>query len=180
MTGSLLRPNLQTGYVHSEAPELDRKLREGDGIFWAGDPRLFLSMGIITASRGGWVEALQRTVRKGEVLARRYEVWRWGEDGQAHLIGTWKVEHFDRILMDLAPLRLDSPGHVDTLKAIDDHNAALEKDRSDKVKESLMEGLEHQVRLWHDRNSPRNRFYMNDVIPDTTPAPATDTTKPTS
>lgn len=172
---TLLRPNLQTGYLHAEASEVDRKLREGDGVLWAGDPRLFLSMGTVTANRRAWIESLGRYVNKGEIVARRYEVWRWGEDGNAHLIGTWRVEDFDRILWDLAPLRLDSPGHKDALTAIDEHNEAVEKENSRKFKEATMEGLEHQVRLWHDRENPRNRFYMNDVTaPSSAPAEPTE------
>ena len=155
---SLYRTHERTGYMHADAPELDRKLREGDGIFWTGDPRLYLSMGIVTAERRVWVDELGRYAQPGEVIARRYEVWRHGEDGRDHLIGTWRLEEFDRILMDLAPLRLDSPGHVDTIEAIDKHNEALERENSRKLKETLMEGLEHQIKLWHDLHNPKNVF----------------------
>lgn len=166
----LLRPNLQTGYLHAEAEALDRKLRDGDGIFWAGDPRLFLSMGTLTADRSAWSDRLGRRVVKGEITARRYEVYRWCEDGNTELIGTWQLADFDRILVDLAPLRLDAPGRKDALTQIDEHNAAIEKKNSDAVKEAMIETLDHQVRLWHDRNEPRNKFFMNDVKQDETPS----------
>lgn len=154
----LLRPDLRAGYVHADAPELDRQLREGDGIFWAGDSRLFLSMGVVEANRRAYVAQLGRYVKKGEIIARRYEVWRHGEDGTPQMIGSWRVEDFDRILVDLAPMRLDAPNRVDTLTAIDEHNAAIEKANTDEIKGSLMEGLEHQVKLWHDRSNPKNVF----------------------
>jgi hypothetical protein len=161
----LLRPNPQTGYIHAEAHDIDRQLREGDGILWPGDPRLFLSMGTLTAGRSGYSDQLGRYVHRGEVVARRYEVHRYCEDGNVELIGTWKVEDFGRILMDLAPLRLDAPGRQSTIDAIDEHNAKIAKDASAALKESMMEVLDHQVRLWHDRENPRNRFSMNDIIP---------------
>jgi hypothetical protein len=155
---ALYRTHELVGYMHADAPELDRKLRDGDGIFWTGDPRLYLAMGIVQANRRMWVEELGRYVNPGEVVARSYEVWRHGEDGREHLIGRWRVEEFDRILMDLAPMRLDSPGHKDTLDEIDKHNAKLEKAASDQMKEALAEGLEHQLKLWHDRTQPKNVF----------------------
>lgn len=155
---SLYRVHELTGYMHADAPELDRKLREGDGIVWTGDPRLFLSMGIVVANRRTWVDELGRYVQPGEVIARRYEVWRHGEDGRDYLIGTWRLEEFDRILMDLAPMRLDSPGHVDAIEEIDRHNEALERENSRKFKEAMIEGVEHQVKLWHDLHNPKNVF----------------------
>lgn len=155
---SLYRTHELTGYMHADAPELDRKLREGDGMVWVGDPRLELRMGIVVANRRVWVDELGRYASPGEVIARRYEVWRHGEDGQDHLIGTWRLEDFDRILLDLAPMRLDSPGHVDTLEAIDRHNTMLEREASRQLREVLLDGLEYQLKLWHDRNNPRNVF----------------------
>lgn len=165
MTG-LLRPDIQTGFVHAEAAEVDRKLREGDGILWAGDPRLFLSMGTLVADRSCYSERLKRRVIKGEVVARRYEVHRFCEDGNTELIGTWKVEDFGRILMDLAPLRLDAPGRKDTLTQIDEHNAKIEKERSGQFKEAMMEVLDHQVRLHVDRTEPTTRFRGLPGIPE--------------
>lgn len=167
----LLRPDLQTGFVHAEATDLDRKLREGDGIVWPGDPRLFLSMGTLTADRAGYSAMLKRNVHRGEVVARRYEVYRNCEDGSTELIGHWKVEDFDRILVDLAPLRLDAPGRKDTLTQIDDHNTAVEKAHSEQMKGAMFEVLEHQTKLWHDRNNPKQVFRGLPGIPEKQPAP---------
>lgn len=154
----IIRADLRTGYMHADAEDLDRKLRDGDGVMWAGDPRLYLSMGIVEAEKFHWSDELKRNVHKGEIVARRYEVWRFSEDGGSELIGTWRIEDFDRILFDLAPLRLDSPGHVDAIEQIDAHNNALEKERSDVLKGELFETLEHQIKLWHDTHNPKNVF----------------------
>lgn len=166
---SLYAPHDQTGYMHSEAPELDRKLREGDGIHWTGDPRLELRMGFLTAPVSRWEPKLGRRVKRGEIVARHYEVWRHTEDGEDVMIGHWNLEDFDRILLDLAPLRLDSPGHVDALDAIDANNAQVEADQSRQFKDAAMEGLEHMVRLHHDINQPKNRFRQVGGMKDTEP-----------
>lgn len=179
----ILRPDLRAGFVHAEAPELDRKLREGDGILWQGDPRLYLSIGVVQAERRAYVDELKRYVSKGEIVARCYEVRRHGEDGEDHLIGRWPVEQFDRILFDLAPMRLDSPGHVDALDAIDRHNAEMEKAASTRMKEVLFEGLEHGLKLAHDRHEGRNRFrgfpgQRDTARPEPEPVAATPTATP--
>lgn len=154
----LYQPDENTGFIHSHAVDIDRQLREGDGIHWSGDQRLELRMGILEAPRTMWFEKFGRIVRKGEILARRYEIWRHGEDGEDHLIRTYRLEEVDRIIFDLAPMRLDSPAHVDAITEIDKHNNAIERANAQETKERMLEGLEHQIRLWHDTNLPRNRF----------------------
>lgn len=144
--------------MHAEADETDRMLREGDGMGWPGDPALYLSMGTLTANKTGYNKQCNKVVRAGDIIARRYEVWRHTEDGEDVLIGTWRLEEFDRILFDLAPLRLDSPGHVDTIDAIDEHNNKIIKENDDKYVDSMMQVLDHQLHLWHDLNNPRNVF----------------------
>lgn len=137
-------PHPDAGFIHWEAERLDKMLREGDGIFWAGDPRLWLGMGVIE--------------RHGHVVARRYEVWRHTEEGEDVLIGHWRLEEFDRILMDLSGMRLDAPGHVDVVDAIDKENAKLEAANDAKMHDAMGEMMEHGLKLWHDRNNPKNTF----------------------
>lgn len=146
------------GYVHSDAAETDRKLREGDGLVWQGDRRLELRMGILTAKRTGYHAQCRRHVTKGEVIARRYEVWRHNEDGTDEPVGHWTLEEYDRILFDLAGLRLDSPGHVDTGAKVDANNAAVEDAAADDYSQHLGEATEHMAKLVHDRTQPGNTF----------------------
>lgn len=154
----LFRTDLETGFVHADADELDRKLREGDGLLWSGDPRLYLGMGILTAPQSRWEEKLGRRVQKGDIVARRYEVWRHTEDGEDVLIGHWQLSEFDRILVDLAPMRLDSPGHVDALDEIDKHNAKLEKAAGDAFVANGVEAMAHALDVWHDTENPKHTF----------------------
>lgn len=164
----VLRPHALAGFIDGASEDVARALVDGDGILWAGDPNLSLHVGTITAGKSGWSNELNRQVRIGEVVARRWEVWRHTEDGEDVRIGTWKMEDLSRIIMDIAPLRLDSPGHVDTLAEIDKANDKLEADRSQAFKEAAFELLDHQIRLHHDLTQPKNRFYMNDIKQDDT------------
>lgn len=146
------------GFVHSDAAETDRKLREGDGILWQGDPKLELRMGILTAKVTGYHAQCKRNVRKGEVIARRYEVWRHTELGTDEMLGHWTLEEYDRILVDMAGMRLDSPGHVDTGSKVDANNDAVTDAAATEYAEHLGEMGEHLGKLYHDRTQPKNVF----------------------
>lgn len=146
------------GLMHADAEKLATQIQYGDGIHWTGDPRLELGIATACAPKSMWMTELGRRVRKGEVLARRYEVHRHNEDGTMSLVGHWRLEEFDRILIDLAPLRMDAPGRTDTIDEIDKHNDALEKERSTAVVEAMAEDLEHRLKLEHDVNEGRNVF----------------------
>lgn len=154
----LYASNADAGYMHADAPEMDRKLREGDGILWPGDPQLELVMAVLTWPQSCWVPELGRRVRRGEIAARAYQVLRHCEDGTDQVIGQWRLEEFDRILVDLAPMRLDSPGHVDTLARIDANNEALERENSQRMVDALGDGIEHALKLHHDTTEGRNTF----------------------
>ena len=160
---SLHVPDSQMGYVHADAAKVDRQLREGDGLMWTGDPRLELRMGVVQANRRAYVPALGRYVSRGEIVARRYEVWRHCEDGIDRRIGSWRIEEFDRILMDLAPMRLDAPGRTDTLERIDAGNAAIEKENTDKFRDAAGEMLDHKLRLIQTHTEGVNRHFINDT-----------------
>lgn len=146
------------GFVHADAAETDRKLREGDGILWPGDPSLELRMGILTAKTTGYHKQCKRHVTKGEVIARRYEVWTHTPDGSDERIATWTLEEYDRIILDMAGLRLDSPGHVDTGTKVDTNNEKVEAAAGRDYAEHMGEAAEHLGKLQHDRTQPRNVF----------------------
>ncbi len=148
------------GFVHADAEDLARKLQQGDGILWSGDPNLELRMATACAPKSMWFKELGRRVRKGEVLARRYEIVRHTEDGETVLIYHCRLEEFDagRTLMEIAPMRLDSPGHVDTLAEIDKVNDQHERDNTSQMIDTMGEMMEHKLKLIHDLTQPRNVF----------------------
>lgn len=134
--------------VAPEYVDLDAKLKKGDGIHWAGDPRLWIQIGVLTD---------KVTRREG----RRIEVWRYNEDGSNAMIGHWLPSEQHRIIFDIARMRVDSPRHQDVTEAIDQANKAQEAKLSQASVESMYETLDHAIRLHHDRNNPRNKFFMN-------------------
>lgn len=140
----------EAGFVHGDADELDRKLRAGDGVLWGGDPRLYLAVGILE----------DRSVHPPRI-GRRYEVRREMEDGSDVLIGHWRLEEFDRILFDLAPMKaaVDRPDSVPSaVEKIDAHNNALEAEISTEIRDNLGEVIEYGAKLLHDRTEPKQTF----------------------
>lgn len=154
----LLTPSNDLGYLHGDAPELDRKLREGDGLAWQGDPALWLQVGVLTAKRPGFDENLKRHVNRGDIVARRYEVWRHTEQGEDVMIGHWKIEEFDKILFDLVSMDPRSRGHVPVEERLLKAEAAKEKEESDKFRDAIGPMLEHQMLLAHDTANPKTKF----------------------
>ena len=147
-----------TGLVHADADKLHWQLKHGDGIHWAGDDRLELGMETQEAQSGGWVEQLGKRVRKGQVLARRYAVYRHNEDGTFLRIGHWRLEEFDRILFDIAGLRAEAPNHEQSSELIDAANAASEKQATDDYVSASAQMLEHRLRIWADTTQGKTRF----------------------
>lgn len=160
--------NPGTGYMHAGAERLAHELKFGDGIHWAGDERLELGMETTEAKQGGWIEELGRHVRKGQILARRYAVYRHNEDGTTNRIGHWRLEEFDRILLDISGLRVEAPNHEQTADLIDKANAASEKATTDAYVGAGTEMLEHRLKIWADTTQGKTRFRgmpgMRDLI----------------
>lgn len=149
----MLTPHNEAGYMSSEWTDLDRKIREGDGIMWPGDPRMWLGVGIVEA-RGH-----QGRITRKAPVGRRLEVWRDCEDGESRLVGAWHPTELFRILVDLCAMRVEAPGHVSAETRIDDHNDKIEKDAADAQADKTCEALEHALRLRHDKLEPQTRFY---------------------
>lgn len=138
--------------VAPEWQELATKLTNGDGLGWPGDPNLFLEIGVL----------VQRNRATGqERVGRQLQVWRHNEDGSKTMVGHWRPDEQMKVCFDLAQMRVDAPGHIPVEKKIDDANAAKEKDLSTQAQESMIQTLDHALRLHHDRTQPRNTFYMN-------------------
>lgn len=137
------------GMIHSDVDDLVRLIQNGDGMGWPGDPRMYIGIGVL-------VRKNKITGQKKE--GRRYEVWRLNEDGQETMIGHWRLEEKDRIIFDLAQMRLDSPGHVDALEAIDAHNAKIERAASDKFRDHMGEAISHGADVLAERTGGKNKF----------------------
>lgn len=150
MPEKILTPTEGFGWLRGDAPDLDRKLRAGDGLAWAGDPDLDLRQGVVEEVRSGRPT--------GNIVARRWEVWRHCEDGLDRMVGHWRMEEFDRILFDLTRMRVDSPGHVDSVDHIEAHNVANEERLWAPGHEALANAHEHLAKLWFDRNHPKQKF----------------------
>lgn len=135
------------GAVAPEYAELVRQIQQGDGMAWPGDPRMYLAIGVlenkVTGKRG-----------------RRLEVWRVNEDGSETMIAHWLPAEQHRVIYDLTRMRVESPGHEDVLDRIDRHNKAKQDALDAAARDSMMETLDHAIRLHHDRNNPRNKFFL--------------------
>lgn len=146
----LVLPNADFGWIRADAADLDRKLREGDGIHWSGDPDLDLRQGVVEEMRSGRPT--------GKIVARRWEVWRHCEDGVDRILAHWRIEEFDRILFDLARMRAGSPAHEDVIDRIDAANEANEERIWAQGRDKMGEMLEHMLKLHHDTTEGRNTF----------------------
>lgn len=154
----VLRPSADLDWVRADAEDLDRKLREGDGILWAGDPDLELRQGVVQAQRRVQHPKTGAWLNRGDIIARRWEVWRHCEDGVDRKIGGWRMEEFDRILMDIAGMRLGAPNTTPVLDRIDAANAEMEAKASKLYRDAMGEALEHGAKLFHDTTFGPNTF----------------------
>lgn len=151
--------DLNLSNITAEAVELDRWLREGKPeLGWRGDPRLDLRIGTLQAKKTG-IDPVTGTWKKmGDVVARRYEVWRHTEDGEDVQIGHWRLDEYLKIIPDLVDMDPRKPGHESVLDKIDRHNEALEREQSHRYYDAVGEMMDHYIRLWHDRTQPKNTF----------------------
>jgi hypothetical protein len=67
-------------------------------------------------------------------------------------------EEFDRIIFDLAHMRAEAPGHEDVIDQIERHEVENEERVWQPYREKQHEMMEHMIKLWHDRNNPKNVF----------------------
>lgn len=150
MAERIMTPSQDFGWLRADAADLDKKLRTGDGLAWAGDPSLDLRQGIIEETRSGRLT--------GNIVARRWEVWRACEDGIDRLVGHWRMEEFDRIIFDLVRMRAEAPGHVDVIDSIDAGNKKAEDKIWSKGHDALGTMMDHMARLHADTTGPKQVF----------------------
>lgn len=149
------------GYIHADAAKLDRQLREGDGLIWKGDPTLELRVGVLSAPKRMQHPMTGKWLNRGDIIARRYEVWSHTIEGKDELIGHWLIEEFDRILYDIAGAKASFEGRApSTIEQIDKHNASLEQANSDEFRNYYGTMLEHATRLARDITHGESTFYQ--------------------
>lgn len=142
---SSLMIHLPDGQVSApEWQELAGKVTDGDGLVWAGDPTLWLGIGVI--------EQQHREV------ARRLEVWKHCADGADRLVGSWHPSEAFRVCSDLAEMRADKPGGSTVLADIDRHNEMMEKAAEQRIEDVLAEATEYMAKLHADTSGPRQTF----------------------
>lgn len=141
--------------------DLDRKLRDGDGLNWTGDPRLWLGIGTVKD---------RRTKR---VVGHRLEVWRDNEDGSTSIIGTWHPGELYRVLYDLAPMRLGAPGVTSVIDRIDAANEEFEKQRSQEFLDNMAPQVEKMAYdLMLAQGHAKNTFAVDGRAVTETPSTA--------
>lgn len=131
----------------SDWEDLAKKIVDGDGYGWPGDPRMRLEIGVLKDTHTG---------KEGH----RLEVWRHNEDGSDTRIAHWLPREQHMICWELARMRVDSPAHETAEERIDRHNKVLEAEASRQFAESYGAMLEHGSALFHDLEHGRRQHSL--------------------
>lgn len=150
---TLSTPN---GYVNPEWADLAKKITNGDGLNWRGDPDLWLGLGVIEHPK---------THRRGH----RLEVWRHTTQGEDVMLSSWHPSEQWRICYDLAQMDPRSPGHTALADRLDAADAATEKAYDDKRAEALIDALDHASRVHVAKHEPGFKFPQMPGRKDTGP-----------
>lgn len=136
------------GPTFPEYEDLAERIQAGDGILWAGDPWMSLSVGVVTRGR--------------RVVGHRLEVHRWCEDGEVRRIGTWHPSEAWQIPADLAKMRADRPGGGDVLARIDAHNDRMEREAEAAMADEMAQQVERDAyRLVRAQGHARTTFQVD-------------------
>lgn len=147
-----------------EAEVLADKLVQGDGIIgWKGDPRLSLFCGVLAAPKTGYSKRAGRYVREGEVLARRWEVWRHNEDGTDARLISRPLEKLHEIIPELCVMDPRNPGHTGTMDRIEQHNDKIDAEREYDIGQAVGEMTEHLWNVARTKISGEHFFAVSDT-----------------
>lgn len=131
---------------------LDDQLTQGvPTLGWPGDPKLQVELGVITAGRSGFSPEVGRYVRKGEVVARRIEVWKNTERHGRQQVGRWLLSEYHTIIPDLVKMDPSRPRHKSVEDRIDKHNAEIEAKQARAHRDVMGELMEHAHSLHSGR-----------------------------
>ena len=133
---------------YPEFEDLARRITDGDGLAWQGDPRLWLGIGVLTDTYG-------------RTAAHRLEVWRDTEQGETVLIGTWHPSERFRIPYDLSMMRLGAPGVKPVEVRVDESNAKHEADLSATRQDAMAADVEELAyRLVREQGHAKTTFQV--------------------
>lgn len=130
----------------SDYDDLEKLVQRGDGLGWSGDPLMDVRIGIVTE---------QPTGRQGH----RIEIWRNNEDGSESLVQHFHPSERGFVCYELARSRTDSPGYVPVEDRIDAHNKQLEDKASRQYQDVMGTAMDHALRLNHEREFGKTKFY---------------------
>lgn len=164
---SLLIPGSDGGFVHSDAENLARKLRDGDGLTWSGDRQLELRVGILEETRYG-----HKTGR----VARRYEVYRMYDDGREEKLGHWHMSEYDQILPSIVLMKAGAEGRATSvLDRIDAHNKVIEDKKEQEFRDAYGPVVEHALALQRESEHGRHDHFQVGGLRDEPKAPVEST-----
>jgi hypothetical protein len=155
------QPTLDVNNAPYEAKLVHHWLINGKPeLGWRGDPRLFLGIGVVTASKHGTDPHTGNFYRKGDVVAHAYQVWRHNEDGTDKLVLQRRSDEWERIIPAMVGVDLNTPGRTDVMDDVIKENAAVEKANTDEWAGHYREQTEHLWRLVGERTYGRNTTYQ--------------------
>lgn len=134
------------GARYPEYEDLDRRLRQPDGMGWPGDPDLWLGIGVL--SQGG------------RQVGHRIEVWRHCEDGLDRMIGSWHPKEQHQVIYDLTRMRPDSPGFEPATDRLDREDAERARKSDEEWAENMDALLAHAKAIHRERHNPRDKFFL--------------------
>jgi hypothetical protein len=150
---------IETGAMPYEAQQMDVWLRDGNPTLgWRGDPRLYLSMGYMTATRNGVDPKTKRYAHIGDILAMRWEVWRHNEDGTDLRLFSRQAEALTDIIPTLIGIDPRTPGHEPTMDKVEREDAIVQKERATAIGEAHGEAAEHLWKLVADKTNGPSTF----------------------
>lgn len=152
-------PQIALSDMPYEATVLADDLVDGNPAFgWKGDPRLYLQVGVLTAAKTG--QRNGKWYKEGEMMARRYEVWRHNEDGTDLRILSRDLTHLHEILPALVKIDPRTPGHEATMDRIERENAVIDKHREQAIGEAVGEMTEHLWNVVSERENGKQTHFQ--------------------
>lgn len=150
---------LDSSIVPQEAREIDRWLREGNPTLgWRGDPQLSLQLGVLLANKFGYDDRAKRVLRKGDVAAIRWEVWRHTEEGKDTRILQRPVTDLVGVIPALIGVDPRTPGHENAFDKLEKEDAQVQKDKSYAIQQAHGEHAEHLWKLVADTENGKTTF----------------------
>ncbi len=150
---------LDVGSLPWEAQEMADWLVNGHPTLgWRGDPRLSLHFSVLKASRSGFDPKVKGWVRKGDVVARCYEVRRHCEDGVTRLIKQVQVDKLVDIIPSLIAQDPRTPNQRPLFDLVVEENDRHDAANTRQIQEAKGEATEHFWKLIADREFGKTTF----------------------